>query len=475
MDYRTKRSLFIVLMLTLGLWQGLQAETNDPAPATRQLFGQVLYQARIALPEYAQVLVMAEGPFGRTLDIERFTTKGQQVPLGFSLEIPQRLEARLHAAILIQGRTRWLSDTINIAPCTEDADLGDILLHPHAAMLHDLRYRCGDRDINVGFLDDYAVLRLDGERLILPQVRSASGARFATGADAGPGDADSAQAAEHSADTPAETSFWVKGDAAMAVIRGESLPNCELIPLEPPTAFQARGQEPNWFLEIAQGQLRLLLDLGQRVIEAPIPKPVIRDGRLAYEVSDPALTISLDRQLCHDSMSGMPYPEQVQVRVDGETLRGCGGDPLDLLRGTNWIVEIPADDLIPEDVEVPANALTTGETSAIATAEAHQTEAQTERLTESPMVARLQFTEEGTLTGTSGCNQFQAGLVLTGEHLSIGPTAATMRACSPRLMTQERWFFKALDQTRRFDLDADGRLLLIGEDGQPPLLRAQRQ
>ena len=43
--------------------------------------------------------------------------------------------------------------------------------------------------------------------------------------------------------------------------------------------------------------------------------------------------------ICRDSMTGMPYPETVTVETREQTLRGCGGAPIELLTGREWVVE----------------------------------------------------------------------------------------------------------------------------------------
>jgi heat shock protein HslJ len=49
--------------------------------------------------------------------------------------------------------------------------------------------------------------------------------------------------------------------------------------------------------------------------------------------------------------------------------------------------------------------------------------------------------------------------VLGGEGLSVGPTASTIMAC--KLTQQEQAFLAQLETIRRFELAADGALLLI--------------
>ncbi len=53
----------------------------------------------------------------------------------------------------------------------------------------------------------------------------------------------------------------------------------------------------------------------------------------------------------------------------------------------------------------------------------------------------------------------------TGEGLSFSRLAGTMMACPPLLMGDEKAFHELITQVRRFDIAADGALLLIAADG----------
>jgi len=84
----------------------------------------------------------------------------------------------------------------------------------------------------------------------------------------------------------------------------------------------------------------------------------------------------------------------------------------------------------------------------------------------------LNFSAEGRVSGKASCNSYTGKYVLSDEGLRIGPTAATMIACEPRLMQQEQAFLARLETIRRFELAADGALLLISEDQRS--IRARR-
>jgi heat shock protein HslJ len=124
--------------------------------------------------------------------------------------------------------------------------------------------------------------------------------------------------------------------------------------------------------------------------------------------------------LCRDDMTGMPHPETVTITLEGRQLRGCGGDPRDLLTGAEWVVQ---------DIEGRG-------------------------IVDSSRVT-LNFAEDGGLSGTASCNRYATRFEISGEGVSIGQIAATQMMCPEALMTQERAVFAALAAVGRFDIDAD--------------------
>jgi putative lipoprotein len=72
---------------------------------------------------------------------------------------------------------------------------------------------------------------------------------------------------------------------------------------------------------------------------------------------------------------------------------------------------------------------------------------------------------DGKVTGNGGCNRFFAQAEVEGDKIRIGKAGATMMACPPALMDQERKFFAALEATATFRIDADGKLFLVDAKG----------
>ncbi len=69
----------------------------------------------------------------------------------------------------------------------------------------------------------------------------------------------------------------------------------------------------------------------------------------------------------------------------------------------------------------------------------------------------LQFAEDNSLSGFSGCNGFFGPYELTGEEIQIGPLGSTMMACENG-MTQESVVTSALQQAYKIDFTPQGRL-----------------
>lgn len=71
---------------------------------------------------------------------------------------------------------------------------------------------------------------------------------------------------------------------------------------------------------------------------------------------------------------------------------------------------------------------------------------------------------DGTVSGSGGCNRFNAAYEIESDHIRIGPTAATRKFCpEPEgLMDQEQQFFAALERARTLQV-TPGKLELRDE------------
>ncbi|SFX79525.1 META domain-containing protein [Marinospirillum alkaliphilum] len=194
----------------------------------------------------------------------------------------------------------------------------------------------------------------------------------------------------------------------------------------PELPFQARGNEPPWLLQIDDQGLMLSRGYDRQEHRfAPLrQQPDNTQLRLSAGERE-QVTALLTPALCHDSMTGMPYPWQVQVITEGERLQGCGGDPVSLLTQGEWMIEDIAGRGIIDSSRVS-----------------------------------LRFSADGRISGTGSCNRYAGSYHLSGEGLQIGPLLATKMACAPALMQQEQTFFRVLEATSAFDITPDGALLL---------------
>lgn len=72
----------------------------------------------------------------------------------------------------------------------------------------------------------------------------------------------------------------------------------------------------------------------------------------------------------------------------------------------------------------------------------------------------------GRVSGSAGCNLYSASIGADeGEGVSVGPVAATRRACAPEVMRDEQTYLARLSGTTRFGFVA-GRLVLSYREGQ---------
>lgn len=386
----------------------------------RPLDGRLTYLSRIALPPGAEVVVEARGIQDTLLSEARFQTGGQQVPLSFAMTLPDGVNATIRAAIVVDGQPVWVSDGMVVPAGDSPVALGEIVLTPYQPMGFASTLRCGDIRLRVGFYEDRAVLDTGTARLILSQVPVASGAKFEDPTDPG-------------------TFYWSRGDMALVSLAGEALPECVAVPPEPDQPWRARGTEPFWSLTIAGGQAELIPNIGMAPVRARLPQARLDGVDFVFDMASAGMVLRLSETICHDLMTGTPYPQTVSVMWQGDVLQGCGGDSIDLLAGIAWQIE----DL--DNAGIIDNSMMT-----------LAFDAPTRRL-----------------AGLAGCNRFNAAFDLSGEGLSIGPAAVTRMACVTALMEQEQRLLSTLERITRFDIDDTGALLLFTNDQQDPLIRAR--
>lgn len=272
-------------------------------------------------------------------------------------------------------------------------------------------FYCGPTQVVVVPEPDGITLELLGESYSLVSVVSTSGARYVTeGRD--------------------NTEFWQKNDEAQLTLAGQLWPQC-IAAGTLPQPFHARGNEPFWHATFVDGELSL------NALGAP------EEARWQLELLDKTpegstygdtsghLHFQPARSLCRDTMTGMPYPWQVDLTVGDEQFSGCGGSAEDLLQGPVWYLTSLQGREVNPDLGVT-----------------------------------LVFLDGQRLAGHSGCNRYGGGYELTGEGLRIGELFSTRMACMDAERTRtETDVLASLQQADRFDLnDQDGTLELWGGD-----------
>ena len=200
----------------------------------------------------------------------------------------------------------------------------------------------------------------------------------------------------------------------------------------PHASFRATGNEPSWRLDIGATEMTLLTNFGQTRLVVPRPAPQVRGTTTTYagRADQGEILATITDRLCVDSMSGMPHPQSVTVVTAGQTLNGCGGEPVSLLQGAEWSV-----------VKINGAPLVAGS-----------------RVT-------LAFAPDGRLAGNASCNRFMSSYTLSGEGLAIAQVTSTRMMCDKALMDQERAFVAALGKVHGFSIAADGALVLRTGDG----------
>ena len=372
-------TLFVMACLLACACTTLVNGTPSSAAAedVLEISGSLSYRQRIALPpDSIAVVELTAGD--DIVALGRIDLGGRQVPVPFKLQVPRNnliagAVHRLQGTLYSGGRAAWVTEPlpVDISPARIDAGMLELRPAPEGVSWSTLR--CGDREVQVRLSDQRLLLTLDGRTYELLPIPSASGARWASTGEARIG-------------------FWNKGAANLLEVGGQALPCAEPDAAlrsaagQAASPYRARGNEPAWLVTVTPGY-------------------------------------------CTDSMTGMPYPDTVELQFQGQRFKGCGGDPASLLRG-EWVVE----DIAGEGI-VGGSRLT------------------------------VSFDADGRVGGRSGCNQYTGTYRIGGERIEIGSLSRTMMACDPALDSQEGRFLDVLEQMRGFELDDGGALILRGADG----------
>ncbi|NGP52900.1 META domain-containing protein [Thioalkalivibrio sp. XN8] len=403
-------------LLLLGLAGCQLAPQGQPLV----LQGSLFYPERIALPpdSVARVtLKRFDATGGQVVATQEIPLQGRQVPVPFSLEataLPAEAAVyELRGSVTLGAEPFRITRPVMVDPGAGTVDLGMLRLLPVEQVALGTHYVCGAEELLFSAEGETARMAIQGRVVDMKQARAASGVLYRALGD--------------------ETTFFHgKGNEAVVEIEGRGLPTCRRAEA-PAVPFRARGQEPPWTVSLAPGEAEILLGYDQRRAVMPLLTATTegRVTRFRAAGSGHRLAMDVARRNCNDSMSGMPHPYIVAVEFDGQVFTGCGGEPVDLLAGREWVVE---------DLDGGG-------------------------IIDRSRVTLVFDAAERRVHGRASCNTYTGGFVLTGEGLSFGNVAATRMACPEALMNQERKFFRILEGVNRFDIDATGALLLFGGNG----------
>jgi heat shock protein HslJ/uncharacterized membrane protein len=248
----------------------------------------------------------------------------------------------------------------------------------------------------------------------------------------------SAQPAPGGASSP--DYVWFKGPRATVQWQGQRLPECVVVPTAA-AQYRAVGQEPSWNLNISAMGWTLQQLGGPGASWTPQGAPQWsgsnRETTRLHTLQPQGATVRITERLCADTMTGMPYPQTVEVMPEpGATpLRGCGGQPATLLQDLEWrVVGVEPSSVAPDLwlQDPPATVL---------------------------------MDSQGALTGRAPCNRYAGSYTLSGEGLQVQQPALTRMACAPHRMAMERDFMAVLNAVHRFERPSANEIVFHAPNG----------
>jgi heat shock protein HslJ len=101
-------------------------------------------------------------------------------------------------------------------------------------------------------------------------------------------------------------------------------------------------------------------------------------------------------------------------------------------------------------------------------------------LTGNPPIAgtgiSAQFTADGKVSGSAGCNQYSGTYTISGSNITFpSPMALTMMMCEQAVMDQESAYLKALSEAKTYAVNGDQLTLTGGDGAQLAVYKAQSQ
>ncbi len=368
------------------------------------------------VPTGAEALFELRNAEGALLRRMRVPLDAGEAGLHTTLEDVPGPAASLRAGVLHRAQVIATMHAVTM-PETRSLTLDPMELDPMLAIGFAQPMRCAEADLAFAMTDDGAIrMRHDAGVIVLPPLPDAPPGWFG------------AQASE----------VWLHGNRLQVTLDGADLGEC--VPVLGPVLlpFTATGRDSDWTLRITADAIALRLAGDEEAQARALPPIAMIDGRL--EVDAGAFQVTLSDTICHDRLSGMPSPVLVGVETDAATLRGCGGDPGQLLRGQEWqvtgLLGVPVDAALAAFPELT-----------------------------------MRFVN-GRVSGRAACNLYFGDLEVGLSGLRFGQMATTRVACPPALQALERRFLDAMEAVTRFDIGREGVAIFYA--GQSPVMTARR-
>lgn len=362
-------------------------------------------------------------PVSNAIIVEKQTSlEKPQQPVPFKLRVYRdQLQVGARYILRIQFQTadgqRWSnSQTYTFNRASTDTQLGKVPLQIIKPLETDetALFLCGKKTVRLSQQTQKMQLHIQDDVYHLVPAISASGAKYLS--------------------EDQHVLFWDKGFEAMLSMVDFDWPTCtrvseDILALFP---FQAHGNEPDWTLSANVDEVILDWNYGQQHLVMPYPElDLTQSGFVLHSKSQVSLLkVNVLNSLCRDSMTGLPYPQHVELQYADLHLTGCGGNSHSLLTGDEWLVE-----------DIDGHGLL-----------------DFTRVT-------LHFDSEGRLSGYASCNQYTTAYEFN-EQLDIAEPIATRKYCAAALMAQEQRFLSLLKDIKQIDFDHTGALLLSTTGGQ---------
>tara|TARA_R100001039_G_C1854650_1_gene116925 strand:- start:13583 stop:14854 length:1272 start_codon:yes stop_codon:yes gene_type:complete len=391
--------------------------------------GKISYRERIALPKHSKLIIKLENitsaqKNGEVVAEKTISLGNRQVPIDFQLQVfKDQLNADENYALRAsiqnkEGELIWTTDELNLIPTdTHEVSLGVLNLisfqPPEHQNSHTVMFQCGEQQITTVIENESMQLKMNDDLYMLFQVPSASGSKYQS--------------------KDKLVNFWNKGHQGILTIADMSWSHCTAVNQDQveQLPFRAQGHEPEWSLSATYDQVIMTWDGGQK--QSVLGETELHIYHAGFELkaySDTRyIKVETLATLCRDDMSGLPYPYQVNVRLDNLDFQGCGGHSRDLLVGQEWIVQ----DINQQGI-IDFSRLT------------------------------MTFDDQGRLSGFTSCNQYSTAYEFN-ERLDVASAITTQKVCPVAIMNQEKVFLTTLADVESLDISINGALVLKTADG----------